>query len=303
MSNPSKTGSRLKFLIRVVGSILALYLLYSQIDLSKSMKLLGRVDLLWILPAFVAFNLSQFISSFRLNRFFSVIGIRLTEWFNLKLYYIGMFYNLLLPGGIGGDGFKAWLLYKRSGTSLKTIIQALLSDRLNGLAAIGFWMIVIIYFMRDAIPDVYKGYLWPVILLWLAGVAIYLLIFKKFRKIAPITILLSASIQAVQLLVVYCILSALDIHINILPYLFIFLTSSVAAVLPVSIGGLGLREVVFLYGARLFGLDAEISIAASLLFFLITACSSLAGLYLHHSLKEHHWTREGFNQTVPEISA
>jgi uncharacterized membrane protein YbhN (UPF0104 family) len=60
-------------------------------------------------------------------------------------------------------------------------------------------------------------------------------------------------------------------------YLSVFLVSSVAAVLPLSFGGLGAREVTFLWGLQLLQLDPTDGVLASSGFFLITAMSSLLG--------------------------
>jgi uncharacterized membrane protein YbhN (UPF0104 family) len=92
---------------------------------------------------------------------------------------------------------------------------------------------------------------------------------------------------------VVALIYGLGIHQEYLPYLVIFLVSSVAAIIPITVGGLGLRELVFLYGAQLFGLNQEISVAISMLFFLITVLSSLIGLAIHYSLNERHWKGEG----------
>lgn len=56
------------------------------------------------------FNISKIISSIRLNRYFKDINLSLSQTYNLKLYYLGMFYNLFLPGGIGGDGYKIYII-------------------------------------------------------------------------------------------------------------------------------------------------------------------------------------------------
>ena len=61
-------------------------------------------------------------------------------------------------------------------------------------------------------------------------------------------------------------------------YIFIFLLSSVVAILPFTIGGLGAREVVFLWGSNLFFLDKHQSIYISILFYIITVVVSLIGL-------------------------
>jgi uncharacterized membrane protein YbhN (UPF0104 family) len=64
-----------------------------------------------------------------------------------------------------------------------------------------------------------------------------------------------------------------------LAYLAIFLVSSIAAVLPLSVGGLGAREITFLYGLQLLQIDPVQGVVASAGFFVISVFSSLIGAY------------------------
>ncbi len=73
---------------------------------------------------------------------------------------------------------------------------------------------------------------------------------------------------------------ALGIHTQILEYQFVFLLSSVVAVLPLTIGGVGARELVFIWSHDYMGIDKNAAVAFSLLFFLITALVSLSGIFL-----------------------
>jgi uncharacterized membrane protein YbhN (UPF0104 family) len=60
---------------------------------------------------------------------------------------------------------------------------------------------------------------------------------------------------------------------------FVFLVSSIVAAFPFTIGGIGARELTFLYGAEYFHLDMNASITVSMFFYLLTAFSSLCGIY------------------------
>ncbi|MEP0712640.1 MAG: lysylphosphatidylglycerol synthase domain-containing protein, partial [Algoriphagus sp.] len=53
--------------------------------------------------------------------------------------------------------------------------------------------------------------------------------------------------------------------------------SSIVAVLPLTIGGVGARELVFVYAHTYAGIDEATAVAFSLIFFLITAMVSLTG--------------------------
>lgn len=78
----------------------------------------------------------------------------------------------------------------------------------------------------------------------------------------------------------YFILIALGIDQKILEYQFVFLLSSIVAVLPLTIGGVGARELVFIYSHEYIGIDKNAAVAFSLIFFLISAISSLFGAFL-----------------------
>ena len=90
--------------------------------------------------------------------------------------------------------------------------------------------------------------------------------------------LLSLVVQLLQLLSALLILLSLKASDSLEGYLFVFLISSMVAVLPLTIGGIGSREFTFMLGAQWLGLDLNLSIALSLLFYLITAFTSFWGI-------------------------
>ncbi|NNJ88055.1 MAG: lysylphosphatidylglycerol synthetase, partial [Eudoraea sp.] len=97
---------------------------------------------------------------------------------------------------------------------------------------------------------------------------------------------LSSLVQLAQLGCVLMILQALNIQVSTIEYLFIFLISSIVSVLPLTIGGIGRSELVFLYGALWLGLEDDRSVGISMLFFLITALVSLLGIWYHFKKPE-----------------
>jgi len=93
-----------------------------------------------------------------------------------------------------------------------------------------------------------------------------------------ITSFYSLLVQLSQLVCAYFILLGLGINQHIAAYLFVFLVSSIVAVLPLTIGGVGARELVFILSHDHMGIDENSAVAFSLLFFLITAFTSLSGV-------------------------
>ena len=68
-------------------------------------------------------------------------------------------------------------------------------------------------------------------------------------------------------------------------YMTLFLLSSVVAVIPFTIGGIGARELVFIFGADYLLIDKNTAVAFSILFFVITAVSSFTGIFYETRLK------------------
>lgn len=267
---------------------------------------MARMHPTWLVLALLLFNASQWVSAARLKVFFGTVGVHLSFRKNLALYYIGMFYNLFLPGGIGGDGYKVYLINRRYNTSVKSLITVLLHDRLNGLAGL---TLVLLLLVLAFLPATLRPLLPVMIAVLLAGLAAYFLaVFFFFRKLLPVmpgVTLLSGAVQGLQTLAAFSLLQGLSPSGLPGAYLILFLCSSVAAVIPFTIGGVGARELVFVYGYRYMQIDEYSAVALSLLFFLITALSSLAGIMLRQDPWEgsadSRLQMEENNRKEPEI--
>ena len=272
----------IKSVVKVILTIAALYFVFSKVDFSSVQEIMIATNEWYLFGAFLFFNFSKIVGSVRLNIYFKHIGVHISELYALKLYYIGMFYNLFLPGGIGGDGYKIYLLNKNHEVKLGSLLSTILLDRLSGLIPLLFFAGML--FFASAF---YSKYLW---LDWFVIVSIVtilplfyllnLLMFKKYISLFFKTLLLGSMVQILQLFSAFFIVYAMGYEIYTIVFLTLFLLSSVMAVLPISIGGVGVRELTFLYGLNIVGVDADAGIAFSLLFFLITASSSLIGVFL-----------------------
>lgn len=257
--------------------VAALWYVFSRLDIREVLDAMARANPLLLVAALFVLALSKVVSAIRLNRYLGIIGIMISELDHMKLYLLCMYYNLFLPGGIGGDGYKIYLLNKRYQIKLKRIFWAVMVDRVSGVVAL-FCIAVILFCF---IPEMSSYAAWTWILLPLAIVASFLAIRHFFRYLLPVfwnTYFLSLLVQMLQVLGALLILLALKGSGNTVAYLFVFLISSMVAVLPITIGGIGSREFTFMLGAQWLGLDPALSIALSLLFYLLNAFMSLWGI-------------------------
>jgi len=275
----SVTSKTLKLLLKIAVTVVCFWYISRKIDYIKARDAIMQADWWFLLAAIGAFMFSKLLASFRLNIYFRNIGIHLSPWKNIKLYWLGMFYNLFLPGAISGDAYKVILLTRKYDVSYKKTTAAVLLDRFSGLLALG--LILSTYGVLVLDNKLYDAILIAGSVLAVIGLYIVVRYFlKDFLPGFWPTFLWGIAVQILQVVCVYCILTALHLPLHQSEWIFIFLVAAVITVIPISLGGgLGTRELVFVEGARYFGLDIHIAPVISILFYLSNALSSVWGVY------------------------
>jgi len=280
MAISNSLRSFLKFFLKIAITAFCLWFVSKKINWNDSFIIIRDSDFFWFSIAIFLFVVSKLVSAIRLNIYFSNIDLKLSQISNIRLYWLGMFYNLFLPGGIGGDAYKVIVLKRKYSQSAKSLTAAVLLDRISGVVGLGILAIIYYYI-------VFKGDNYSLLLLFFipVGLVVYYFTVKKvfpsFIKGFWPTLLLGVVVQMLQVLCVYAIMKALDITEHQTVYILIFLLSSAVAILPFTIGGLGARELVFLWGsnALLHLKNDPTPISISITFYLITLLVSLIGLY------------------------
>jgi uncharacterized membrane protein YbhN (UPF0104 family) len=283
---PKTLKSRLwniaKLLLKIGVTALLLTYVFSKIDIRAVKSLLGQSNPWWGLAAILTFFASTIVSASRLMSFFKSIDLHIRWQFNLRLYMLGMFYNLFLPGGIGGDGYKIYLLNKNYKMPAKKVFWAILFDRLSGFWAIGLITAILVIFL----PQLKVLHITPVLTwaVFLAATAVYGFVayffFKDYTKHFIAAHIKAVGVQSLQVLTILLVMVALHHTDKYAPYLSAFLASSMAAVIPFSVGGLGFREFIFKYVvAEMFHMNGDLAVVLSLSFYIISGIVSLMGVY------------------------
>jgi hypothetical protein len=268
----------LKIIAKLLLTALALWWVFQTIDIKEVLALIAECNFFLLSLALVLYALSKALAAYRLNIFFRSIDLKLSQSQNLKLNWLGMYYNIFLPGGVGGDGYKIYVLGKYSSIRTKAIFQAVLADRISGITALFILAVVLFSYIPQIIP--FQKFSWIITFViffffWLLN----RLVFKNFVKLTAISTIYSIGVQFLQLISVVLIISSFGSTDNLFTYLFIFLLSSVITIIPITIGGVGAREITFLYGTQWFGLIPELSVSISFLFYLVSVLASLPGIY------------------------
>ncbi len=263
---------KIKLLIKILFIFAAFYIIFQKVDINE-LKNIKLHNPLFLFLAFIFYNASQIISTLRIHIYLKNINVTPSFKKQLMLYYVGMFYSTILPGGIGGEVYKAYKFQKKYKKGYKKIIKALLIDRISGLFAIMFLIGIIIFISS------FRQFVWVIgFLIVIAPFGLYFLHKTLFLEFDFYPFLYSVIIQLLQGLSFLAILLSLGIKEHLIDLIILFFISSIISAIPISIGGVGLRELTFLYGLEYLHLNPATGVVAAFLFFVISLISSAIGI-------------------------
>lgn len=268
----------IKTILKIGVTSALLYWVFSKVPIGKVKDRFLAANYWWMLAAVAAYFCSMVASAWRLLSFFKSIDLRLDPRFNFRLYLLGIFYNLLLPGGIGGDGYKIYLLHKTYKFPTKRVFWAIAFDRLSGLWAIG----LIVVALKIFIPQIEIHIAIPLALFVVGSIAYYAVVkifFKDFSKHFFKGHAKAILVQSFQVIAIIFVLMGQDFHGKFAPYLLSFLLSALAAVVPITVGGAGAREYIFKALSDVFHMNVGLAVFLSISFYLISLLVALSGLY------------------------
>lgn len=102
---------------------------YVRPGLAKSLEHMN-LGLFW--TAVFCFPLSMLVIAYRFWFLLRVQNIRLRLWESVRLTFLGQFFNMVVPGTVGGDLVKAWYVSRHTHRTAG-VIMTIFVDRLIGL--------------------------------------------------------------------------------------------------------------------------------------------------------------------------
>ena len=273
-----KLWSVTKVVLKFAVTSVLLYFVFRKVNFQDVKYRLVHANYWWMLAALISFFISMVISSWRLSSFFKSIKLKLDPRFNFRLYLLGLFYNFLLPGGIGGDGYKIYMLNKNYKLPAKKVFWAIMFDRLSGLWAIGLIIVALIFLIPQI--DIHIGI--PLGIFVVGSGIYYFVAYKFFRDYTHYfwqAHLKAIGVQSLQLLTIVFLMMGQDFTGKYSPYLLSFLISALATIVPISVGGAGIRETVFTWLTRFFPMEKSLAVFLPGTFYIISLIVALLGIY------------------------
>lgn len=234
-----------------------------------------------------------------------------TFWRTLKLTFVSTFAGFLLPGTVGVEATRIYGLSKTT-SDVALALASVMVERVFAAAALIALALVALAMSPPGLPPELSQAAWFGIIVLAAGTAAIMT--RRVRRLTVLVVsaarlspvrdrlvrfydCLDAYSKQPQLLIWSFVAAAISPTFRIVPviigawalgidisvtYIVIFVPIIVfAAQLPISIGGLGVREIGFVSLFGLVGVPAEIAVALSLLLYAAAVIGSLPGAWFY----------------------
>jgi uncharacterized protein (TIRG00374 family) len=293
----------------VVGIGLILFLIYA-LDIQKIINNIRGIKYIYLFYAAIPYFLFIILSAWRWQVLldFKKFGIRFRE--TIRIYFISLFFNNLLPTTVGGDMMRvAYTMKERRADALATVLV----DRILGFVGLFIFSLIAVFYL---LIEKNETEFLPFMLIGLCVVVLITYVFfseKAYAFISPaisrlkilkigerinrlheagtdfggawgpisLCVAHSVVIQATLAIAPFFVLLGMgNSELGLVPFFIYVPIINVISMIPVSLNGLGVRENSYVILFSRVGLDGEVSLAVSLVsFFIIFGFSLVGGLF------------------------
>jgi len=295
--------ARLLNLLKIGLSLGLLALLFTRIGIGEAMGAIRQMYLRAFVAAFLLFLLGVLVRAYRWQVLLEAVHLHASLRRLVVLYFVGSFFNTVLPTGVGGDVVRMYELSRDSQRTAESV-GTVFVDRMAGLVVLFGLAILALPFSRGLITaELRLGILaiagGGILAAWLlfqkswADRMLRLLPFgDRFRDkvmdlyqavhdcgMGAMSRALGVSLFFNLLLIAVVAVLALGLGIRVsLWYFMLFVPLiSFSLTLPISISGLGVRETTFVLLFGQAGVEQPKALALSLAFYGVTLATGLVG--------------------------
>lgn len=281
------------YVLKLIFSSSLIFFIFYNIDKTKFIELISTVDKQFFIIAAISFFVATIFQILKLynllKKFYSPLIIA-------KVTLMGLFFNSFLPSNVGGVFYMIYLL-KNEKLKVTKVFSLIFLDIVVGLSILltSFLFYIIlnqefIKYIKIKKIDFNENYLLILFLSIFFSTSLFFLNKNKINikyylgksknvfqnvinnitsikfSIFVIQIFLSLFFHLFKMLVLYFLIMSLNGNLLIWHNLiFVYSITTLGAALPLSIGGLGIREGILSVMLILLGLDSNIAVSVALL--------------------------------------
>lgn len=301
-SSPHAAKGMVVLLLKLAVTLASLYLISHSISLEVVGNLFSHLQWTWFAMALLVFMLAQLVSALRCAYVVRTLGGELGLSAAVRAHFVGLWFNQVLPTGLGGDVVKIALIRGQTGLGIAT--RSVVIDRVSGLMILMFMLMIQLPLYLIHLEDRHGvaaialassvSFFGLVFLAWLAhaqqekftgwfGVRHVMKLLADiwlFCKRRPLWQQFWTSLVVhVNGIVVFGLIGhALGLTVD--PLLFFLMVPLVflVALLPFSFAGWGLREAGAIWIFAMIGIPREGALSMSIAFGVLMLIAGLPGL-------------------------
>ncbi|MBT9316375.1 lysylphosphatidylglycerol synthase transmembrane domain-containing protein [Leptothoe spongobia] len=294
--------------VKITVSLILIALIVTQVDFVEAGQHIQTLSWPFVAFALLFYTGLQWLSCWRWQMVLKSQGYQVRLRPLMSSYFAGMWLNIFLPGSLGGDVYRVYQVSQRTQDSEAALVSVFL-ERFTGLAAlsaiavmglppafqlVGRWDIIALFLGAvGALVGAVLLIMSPRLLQWaepwlmrlsLGAIAarftkIQTLLhqFAKDRSALVSSMGLSFILQLGIVIYHFLIAQQLAISISFLALVVFIPIVVVITLLPISLGGLGLKEGLWIYLFSRVGLSSEEALLLSLTVTLLGWLLSIPG--------------------------
>lgn len=328
-SYKSKLLTLLHFIV-ILGTFIYIFRI---INWSQAAIIVKHINFNWAGLAFLSSFLNFIPLAKRYSYLLQASTVHYSFLMSYKAYLSSTFVNLAMPGVLGSDLLRIFYCKRDSSATVVLASAIVLTERILGLVA----LVVLISFSAHTMKVMASQFTNILCLLTILSVAAIALIPKvlsflataqlsiknKFthrifdkmnhlgKKLAPIKkirvfhlyvgLFLSISAQLIDVSIAYFLSRALDFNLSFQMIMLVVPITYLLIILPISPGGIGIREGVFVFTLTWFNVPAsEAALLALAVFFSRVVVGVFGGIILINSRKKIRDFKESWVPNTPD---
>lgn len=291
-----KKNIALSNLYRFIIAIIIMIFLFRTIDLAKLKHLFKEIDFFWLLLSCLVMIILRFLLTIRLQFILKLNNIRASLKELINVIFISLFFGCIFPSAASADVVRGYQLFKSHGQGT-VIMGAIILDRFIGLysmfflASIGslvalssgisskivvfitasYTFITIAWFLFCYLVNKKSLFsfnmnakynrFWTRVRTIITATTNMQMIKKSFPFLFAISILTQIS----RCIMFFCLYKSFGSALNFIYFLVFIPILFIILMLPISFGGLGVREASLIFFFNTIGVTNEVSVSAGVL--------------------------------------
>ena len=308
LNNLKEKINILRFLFRIVISVLLLLLLIRAIDMTQLGHLISRARWSYLIGACFVLIIERILMIFRWIILLDTKKIKVPIIRIIKIYFLSSFVGMFLPSSVAIDTVRAYSLSKYTLNPTESI-SSIVVDRMMGMIALlCFALFGVIFFYGEFVSRNLFLFVLFMVLIFIVAIwafqnkmvrirvskflqrgdsnIIFDTVHKLYHSITDykvhrnsilVLLILALIVQGLRIFLAYYIALSLSLNYLIIYFIIFIPLIGIVNLIPISVGGIGVQEGAFMYFFSQIGMSNSEAFTLSVLLHILIIIFVLPG--------------------------